>query len=233
MNGYAGCERSKAIAFAFAETQGDIMSDKETSTSVGTSTTGTSETPQGTSSRVVYAKSFREQVTLRGVIIGLIGCLIVTTSSIYVALKMGALPWPIIFVALVSMFGLKLCAKISKRKSNINEVNVTHTIMSAGAMVAGGVAFTIPGVWILDASAEVETWQLFIAAFSGVILGLMGIALYRKHFIEDEKVPVRILEILERSVASHAYPVHRDTELGEFLFPVFNVVLLWNEDEAG
>ena len=152
-----------------------------------------------TGKKLVFAKSFREQFTLRGIIIGLIGCLIVTTSSIYVALKMGALPWPIIFVALVSMFGLKVCEKVGRRfgkkggrTANINEINVTHTVMSAGAMVAGGVAFTIPGVWILDANADVETWQLFIAVFSGVILGLMGIALFRKHFIEDEKLPYPI-----------------------------------------
>ena len=58
---------------------------------------------------VQYAKSFKEQFTLRGMIIGTIGAMIITTSSMYVALKMGALPWPIIFVALVSMFSLKIC----------------------------------------------------------------------------------------------------------------------------
>ena len=42
---------------------------------------------------------------------------------------MGAFPWPIIFVALVSMFSVKICGH-----TNINEINVTHTAMSAGAM---------------------------------------------------------------------------------------------------
>jgi uncharacterized oligopeptide transporter (OPT) family protein len=51
---------------------------------------------------VTYAKSFREQFTIRGMIIGAIGAAILTMSSMYVALKLGALPWPIIFVALVS-----------------------------------------------------------------------------------------------------------------------------------
>lgn len=134
-----------------------------------------------------YAKSFREQFTLRGVIIGLIGCVIITTSSMYVALKIGALPWPIIFVALISLFTLKLLGR-GRHKTNINEVNVTHTIMSAGAMVAGGVAFTIPGVWILDPSAEVDPWTLLVAVLGGVVLGIIFIALIRKHFIEREKL---------------------------------------------
>ena len=63
-----------------------------------------SENPKG----VKYATSFKEQFTVRGMIIGAAGAAILTMSSMYVALKLGALPWPIIFVALVSMFSLKL-----------------------------------------------------------------------------------------------------------------------------
>ncbi|MEG2200510.1 MAG: OPT/YSL family transporter, partial [Anaerovorax sp.] len=80
--------------------------------------------------------------TLRGMIIGSIGAIVLTMSSMYVALKLGALPWPIIFVALVSMFFLKLFGN-----TNINEINATHTAMSAGAMTAGGLAFTLPGIY--------------------------------------------------------------------------------------
>ena len=72
---------------------------------------------------VTYATSFKEQLTVRGMIIGAIGAVVLTMSSMYVALKLGALPWPIIFVALVSMFFLKLFGK-----TNINEINVTHTV---------------------------------------------------------------------------------------------------------
>lgn len=74
---------------------------------------------------VKYATSFKEQFTVRGMVIGSIGAAILTMSSMYVALKLGALPWPIIFVALVSMFCLKLLGN-----TNINEINVTHTVMS-------------------------------------------------------------------------------------------------------
>ena len=88
--------------------------------------------------------SMRGQLTLRGVVIGVLGCVIITASSAYTALKMGALPWPIVFAAVISLFFLKLMGNAS-----LNEANVTHTIMSAGAMVAGGLAFTIPGAWML------------------------------------------------------------------------------------
>ena len=75
---------------------------------------------------VKYASSFSEQFTVRSMIIGAIGAIILTMSSMFVALKLGALPWPIMFVALVPMFSLKALGN-----TNINEINVTHTAMSA------------------------------------------------------------------------------------------------------
>jgi len=137
-----------------------------------------------TSRGVTYAKSFREQFTVRGMIIGSIGAAILTMSSMYVALKLGALPWPIIFVALVSMFCLKLLGN-----TNINEINVTHTAMSAGAMTAGGLAFTIPGIYILDPTATLSMPALFAVVFGGVILGLIFTALIRQYFVVTKELP--------------------------------------------
>lgn len=127
-------------------------------------------------------KQLKGQLSLRGVLIGAVGCIIITATSVYTALKMGALPWPIIFAAIISLFFLKALGK-----TNLNEVNVTHTIMSAGAMVAGGLAFTIPGIWIIGAG-EVEVFEMLVVALAGVILGLMCTAVLRKHFIEDAQL---------------------------------------------
>jgi uncharacterized oligopeptide transporter (OPT) family protein len=133
---------------------------------------------------ITYAKSFKEQFTLRGQILGIIGSIVITTSSMYVALKMGALPWPTIFVAVASMAFLKVMGN-----TNINEINVTHTSMSAGAMVAGGVAFTIPGIYMLDPAANVSTLSLVTITIGGVILGLIFTALIRKYFVVTLALP--------------------------------------------
>ncbi|MBE6021306.1 MAG: peptide transporter [Clostridiales bacterium] len=133
---------------------------------------------------IKYASSWKEQFSARGVIIGIIGAIIITCSSMFIALKISSLPWPIMFVALASMFALKACGK-----TNINEINVTHTIMSAGAMVAGGLAFTIPGIWMLDPDAEVSTLTLLVVTLGGVVLGLIFTSLFRKHFIEKAQLP--------------------------------------------
>lgn len=133
---------------------------------------------------VKYATSFKEQLTVRGMVIGVIGAVVLTMSSMYVALKLGALPWPIIFVALVSMFFLKLLGK-----SNINEINVTHTAMSAGAMTAGGLAFTLPGIFILNPDADINLLKLMVVVLGGVLLGLIFTALIRKYFVVTKELP--------------------------------------------
>ncbi len=97
-------------------------------------------------------QSIKGQLTLRGILIGCVGCVVITAASAYTALKMGALPWPIVFAAIVSLFFLKA---LGHGKASLNEANVTHTVMSAGAMVAGGLAFTIPGIWMLGYADDV------------------------------------------------------------------------------
>lgn len=129
--------------------------------------------------------SIKGQLTLRGVFIGIVGCAVITASSAYVALKMGALPWPIIFAAILSLFLLKA---VSRNKSSLNEANVTHTIMSAGAMVAGGLAFTIPGIWMLGLVDDMSWSQVAFIAIAGSALGLICSMCLRNHFVVDSKL---------------------------------------------
>ncbi len=123
-------------------------------------------------------------LTLRGMIVGLLGLVVITASSMYVALRMGALPWPTIFVTVVSM------AALSKAKnSSLQEINVTHTIMSSGAMVAGGLAFTLPGLWMIAPDASFSTIRLIVLAVVGAILGTLFSSIFRKKLIEEEQLP--------------------------------------------
>ena len=65
--------------------------------------------------------SVKGQLTLRGIVIGCVGCAIITAASVYTALKMGALPWPIVFAAIISLFFLKA---LGHGKASLNEANV-------------------------------------------------------------------------------------------------------------
>lgn len=121
---------------------------------------------------------------LRSFVIGLIGLIIITSSSMYVALRMGALPWPTIFVTVVSV------AILSRFKNySLQEINVTHTMMSAGAMVAGGLAFTLPGIWILNPAATVSVSSILTLTIAGSLLGTVFTIIARQRYIVEEELP--------------------------------------------
>ncbi len=124
--------------------------------------------------------SWREQLSPAGLAIGCLGCVIITASSVYTALKLGALPWPTIFTSIVALFLLRACGHHS-----LNEANVTQIVMSAGSMVAGGLAFTIPGIWMLGLADSVSWAEMLMVALAGTLLGLAFTALIRRRFVDE------------------------------------------------
>ena len=122
----------------------------------------------------------REQLKPAGIVVGCAGCVIITASSVYTALKMGALPWPTIFTSITALVVLR-----SLGRKSLNEANITQVIMSAGSMVAGGLAFTIPGIWMLGLDEQVSLPQLLAVALAGTLLGLVCTALIRRRFVEE------------------------------------------------
>ncbi len=124
--------------------------------------------------------SRRAQLSPVGIVIGCVGCVIITASSVYTALKMGALPWPTIFTSIVALFLLRAFGHRS-----LNEANVTQIVMSAGSMVAGGLAFTIPGIWMLGLADEVSWAEMLFVALAGTLLGLVCTAAIRRRFVDE------------------------------------------------
>ncbi len=122
-------------------------------------------------------------LTLRSIILGVLGSVVLSASSLFIALKMGALPWPIVFAVLVSALSLKALGS-----KDIHEVNVTHAAMSAGAMVAGGLAFTIPALWISDPTQTITLSQVLFVSLSGTTLGLIACAVFQAYFIRRKKL---------------------------------------------
>ncbi|MBQ6411601.1 MAG: OPT/YSL family transporter, partial [Atopobiaceae bacterium] len=145
----------------------------------------------------------RAQLSVAGIVIGIVGCVIITASSVYTALKMGALPWPTIFTSITSLVLLRAFGRTS-----LNEANVTQIIMSAGSMVAGGLAFTIPGIWILGLADEVSWVEMLFVALAGTLLGLVATALIRRRLVEESNleypIGVAAAETLQASQAGGA-----------------------------
>ena len=160
-----------------------------------------------------------QRLSLAGIVIGIVGCVIITASSVYTALKMGALPWPTIFTSITALVLLRAFGRDS-----LNEANVTQIIMSAGSMVAGGLAFTIPGIWIMGLADEVSWLQMLFVALAGTLLGLVCTALMRRRMVEESDleypIGVAAAQTLEASRAGGA--------TGAKLFGSMAVAGLWS-----
>ena len=140
----------------------------------------------------------KNHLTLPAITIGILGAILVSASSFYIVLKFGALPWPTIMVTLISMSALNLF----KRK-DLNEITITHTIMSAGSMVAGGVAFTIPGYLLLGGKlTDIDKGLFTLTLIIGSVLGAILSFLFRKKLIEDDKLEFPIGEAAYELVIS-------------------------------
>jgi len=142
--------------------------------------------------RKIVSKTGRSKtnVTFPAILTGIIGAVLVSSSSFYIALKFGALPWPTIMVTLLSMMTLNLF-----KKANNKEITISHTIMSAGSMVAGGVAFTMPAYIILGGKlTDINQYQLLLTILGGSIAGAFLSYIFRAKLIEEEKLEFPIGE---------------------------------------
>ena len=129
-------------------------------------------------------------LTITSVIVGILGAILVSASSFYIVLKFGALPWPTIMVTLLSISILRVL-----KKNDLSEITITHTIMSAGSMVAGGVAFTVPGYLLLGGKlSDINPQLLTITLIIGSVLGSILSFTFRKKMIEEDKLEFPIGE---------------------------------------
>lgn len=130
-----------------------------------------------------------ENLTVRAIVLAGIGSAVIAASSMYAALRFCAVLWPTVFAAVLSMSVLKLFGK-----TNLREINMASTGMSAGTVVAAGLAVTIPGLFITgvwDTSTPLlkHVPELLYVTFAGTLLGLLLTYLVRYRFVVRDRLP--------------------------------------------
>jgi uncharacterized oligopeptide transporter (OPT) family protein len=130
--------------------------------------------------------------TLRAVLIAITLSLFLLMSTSYIAIKLGAAPWPIIFSVIVSMAIIKTLNR--RREINIHEINVAQAGGSIGGLVAAGIIFTVPGILFLN-SFKGYSIALPEPGYLGLLIagaGVLGIILsvpLKYTFIDEEELP--------------------------------------------
>lgn len=120
--------------------------------------------------------------TWRAILIGIILSIVVCMYSAYAGLKVGGVYWPIITATIMSFALLKIFGGTNK-----NEVNVAATAASTGGLLAAGIIFTVPAIWLIG--LDISVLDVTFIAIVGGLLGVLFTIPLRKEMIERLKLP--------------------------------------------
>lgn len=120
--------------------------------------------------------------TWKAVLIGIVLSVVVCMYSAYAGLKAGGVYWPIVTATIMSFGLLKMFGKTNK-----NEVNVAATAASTGGLLAAGIIFTVPAIWMLG--LDISVLHVTFIAIVGGLLGVLFTVPLRGEMIERLKLP--------------------------------------------
>ena len=143
-----------------------------------------------------------KEITVRGVILGILITLVFTAAQVYLGLKVGltfatSIPAAVISMALLNAF----------KDASIQENNVVQTIASAAGTLAS-VIFVLPGLLMIGWWVHVPFWPTFGACAIGGVLGVMYTMPLRRALVSQSDLPypegVAAAEVLKVGMASRS-----------------------------
>lgn len=124
------------------------------------------------------------EVTLKGLLLGLVLAVLLGAANTYLGLKAGLTVAASIPAAVVSLAVLK-----AFRRRTILENNIVQTIASAGTSVASGAIFTIPALVILGHWQRLHYWETTFIVIVGGLLGVLFSVPIRRALVVEERLP--------------------------------------------
>ncbi len=143
-----------------------------------------------------------KEITVRGIILGVIITLVFTAAQVYLGLKVGltfatSIPAAVISMALLSAF----------KSATIQENNIVQTIASAAGTLAS-VIFVLPGLLMIGWWAHVPFWPTFGCCAIGGVLGVMYTMPLRRALVSQSDLPypegVAAAEVLKVGMSSRS-----------------------------
>ena len=125
----------------------------------------------------------RKELTLRGLIIGIIITLVFTAANVYFGLKAGLTFSTSIPAAVISMAILR-----GFRDATIQENNIVQTVASAAGTLSS-IIFVLPGLIMIGWWTEFPFWISFWICALGGILGVMYSIPLRRALVTTSDLP--------------------------------------------
>ncbi|MFA6489491.1 MAG: OPT/YSL family transporter [Candidatus Micrarchaeia archaeon] len=118
----------------------------------------------------------------RAIVLGSILSVLVALYSSYAGLKIGGVYWPMVTTAVVSLAIVRLLGGKDK-----HETNVMQTAASTGGLLAAGVIFTIPALYLLG--LPVSQMDILLVSLCGGLLGLLFVYPLREKMVVKDNLP--------------------------------------------
>ncbi len=128
-------------------------------------------------------QSIRKELTLRGVIIGIVITLVFTAANVYFGLKAGLTFATSIPAAVISMAVLRYF-----KGATIQENNIVQTIASAAGTLSA-IIFVLPGLILIGWWTGFNYWTSFAICALGGILGVMYSIPLRRALVTNSDLP--------------------------------------------
>src|SRR4051812_10344680 len=125
----------------------------------------------------------RKELTVRGLIIGVIITLVFTAANVYFGLKAGLTFSTSIPAAVISMAMLR-----GFRNSSIQENNIVQTVASAAGTLSS-IIFVLPGLIMIGFWTDFPFWTSFWICALGGILGVMYSIPLRRALVTQSDLP--------------------------------------------
>ncbi|MBA2077033.1 oligopeptide transporter, OPT family [Rhodanobacter sp. PCA2] len=129
------------------------------------------------------APTTRAELTLRGVIIGIVITVVFTAANVFFGLKAGLTFATSIPAAVISMAILR-----AMKNSTMQENNIVQTVASAAGTLSA-IIFVLPGLIIIGWWNGFPFWMSFGICATGGILGVMYTIPLRRALVTDSDLP--------------------------------------------
>src|SRR5262250_1359919 len=152
--------------------------------------------------------NMRKELTVRGLIIGIIITLVFTAANVYFGLKAGLTFSTSIPAAVISMAILR-----GFRDATIQENNIVQTVASAAGTLSS-IIFVLPGLIMIGYWTDFPFWTSFWICALGGILGVMYSIPLRRALVTTSDLPypegvacAEVLKVGSGSDAEHAHDI--------------------------
>src|SRR3954452_24424803 len=125
----------------------------------------------------------RKELTVRGIIIGVVITLVFTAANVYFGLKAGLTFSTSIPAAVISMAILR-----GFKDASVQENNIVQTVASAAGTLSS-IIFVLPGLIMIGYWTDFPFWTSFWICALGGILGVMYSIPLRRALVTQSELP--------------------------------------------